>query len=383
MTITPRRRRQPSAGRAAAVLVVSVVAALVASLSGPASADPRLDPRRPVTLPSSSLRAPLQAHAQVPAATAPRAYGRVGPAESRVLARRGVRLVECKAAAGGYCGTLEVPVDRAHPARGTVRLFFLYFRHREPGPARSAIMLSEGGPGYSVTNTEFEKQAYLDSFGSLMARRDLVMLDQRGVGRSGVIKCPALQRSPDYGRPSILRKVAACAERLGRACHALRQRRRRPRHGGGAARARCAEARPVRRVVRRPGRAVVRRPVPAPRALGRPRLAVLGVGVREQGLLFDDFGTDLAQAVPEVADHLCARSTSCSAERSDAREDLAWLAEELRASPVAGSAYGYGGRLRDVKVTESSLAWNILQSGDFGQHGAQRGRRCSGCTARG
>ena len=85
-------------------------------------------------------------------------------------------------------------------------------------------MLSEGGPGYSVTNTEFEKQAYLDSFGPLMAHRDLVMLDQRGVGRSDVVKCPALQRSPDYGRPSILRKVAACARAARPEGHPLRQR---------------------------------------------------------------------------------------------------------------------------------------------------------------
>ena len=132
------------------------------------------------------------------------------------LARRGVGLVECEAApGGGYCGTLHVPLDRAHPDRGTVRLFFLFYRHRKPGPARSAIMLSEGGPGYSITNTEFEKQAYLDSFGSLMARRDLVMLDQRGVGRSGVIQCPALQRDPAYWLPSIQRKVSACARGLG------------------------------------------------------------------------------------------------------------------------------------------------------------------------
>ena len=114
-----------------------------------------------------------------------------------------MRLVECEAApGGGCCGTLRVPLDRAHPDRGTVRLFFLFYRHSKPGPARSAIMLSEGGPGYSVTNTEFEKQANLDSFGSLMAHRDLVMLDQRGVGRSEVVKCPALQRVPPTGGPA-------------------------------------------------------------------------------------------------------------------------------------------------------------------------------------
>ncbi len=360
MTITPRRL---SAGRAAAVLVAVT---LVASLTGPATADPRLDPRRPATAPSSSLRAPLQAHAQLPAATAARSYGRVDRADRRALARRGVSLVECEAADGGYCGTLDVPADRRNPGRGTVRLFFLYYRHREPGPARSAIMLSEGGPGYSITNTEFEKQAYLDSFGPLMAHRDLVMIDQRGVGRSDVVKCPALQRSPDYGRPSILRKVAECAEHLGSKATL---------YGSGDV---ALDMEAVRRALGIAkldlyGASYAAQDVQsyAARFPRHVRSAVLDSPFSasvfgSNGSAFDDFGTDLAQALPEVADRLCARSTSCSAERSDAREDLAWLTERLRTSPVTGSAYGYGGDLREVEVTESLLAWTILQSGDFG-----------------
>jgi pimeloyl-ACP methyl ester carboxylesterase len=300
-------------------------------------------------------------------ATAPRSYGRVDSAERRTLARRGVRLVKCNAAEGGYCGTLHVPLDRAHPARGTVRLFFLYYRHREPGPARSAIMLSEGGPGYSITNTEFERQAYLDSFGPLMAHRDLVMLDQRGVGRSDVVKCPALQRSPDYGRPSILRKVAACARQLGSRATV---------YGSGDV---ALDMEAVRRAIGIRqldlyGASYAAQDVQsyAARFPHRVRSAVLDSPFSasvfgSKGSAFDDFGTDLAMAVPEVADRLCARSTSCSAERADARGDLAWLAEQLRANPVTGSAYGYGGELRSVRVTESSLAWTILQSGDFGQ----------------
>ena len=278
MTITPRRL---TAGRAAAVLVV---ATLVASLTGPATADPRPDARRQATSPSS-LRTPLHAHARLSTDAALRTHGRVDRSDRRALARRGVRLVECEAApGGGYCGTLHVPLDRTNPARGTVRLFFLYYRHREPGPARSAIMLSEGGPGYSITNTEFEKQAYLDAFDPLMGHRDLVMIDQRGVGRSDVVKCPALQRDPAYWLPSILRKVAACARQLGDTATL---------YGSGDV---ALDMEAVRRALgvdkldlygasyAATGRAVVRRPVPPPRALGRPRLAGLGFGARQQGL---------------------------------------------------------------------------------------------------
>ena len=212
MTITPLRRRRLLAGRAAVVLVL---VALVASLTSPATADPRLDPAARPSSQSWRGRSCTLTRSR-PAATALsrlRARQPLRPSSARL---RGVRLVECQAAPGGYCGTLRVPLDRAHPERGTLRLFFLYYRHTAPGPARSAIMLSEGGPGYSITNTEFEKQAYLDSFGSLMARRDLVMFDQRGVGRSGVIKCPAVQQDPAYGRPSILSSQGRMATDRGR-----------------------------------------------------------------------------------------------------------------------------------------------------------------------
>ncbi|MET1133483.1 MAG: alpha/beta fold hydrolase [Aeromicrobium sp.] len=367
MTTTPPRRTRHPAALAAVVLVLATV---IASFTGPATADPLRDPRSP-SIPATeptSTRAPAQTHAHAAQATMPRTYGRVDSSDRRAMARRGLRLVECDAAPdGGYCGTIHVPLDRAHPARGTVRLFFLYYRHTEPGSARSAIMLSEGGPGYSVTNTVFEKQAYLDSFGSLMAHRDLVMLDQRGVGRSGVIRCPALQRDPAYGMPSILRKVAACARQLGRTATL---------YGSGDV---ALDMEAVRRALDVDkldlyGASYAAQDVQsyAARFPGHVRSAVLDSPFSasvfgSKGSAFDDFGTDLAQAVPEVADRLCARSTSCSAERPDARGDLAWLTSRLRSGSVTGSAYGYGGELRDVEVTESSLAWNILQSGDFGQ----------------
>src|SRR4029078_9051597 len=128
----------------------------------------------------------------------------------------GVRLFKCKATPGGLCGRLKVPLDRSHHVPGTIRLFFQYYPHTGKGPAHEAIMLSEGGPGYSVTETQFESPFYLQTFAPLMKHRDLIMLDQRGVGRSGAIYCKGLQHRNDFGSPQILHRVARCGRQLGR-----------------------------------------------------------------------------------------------------------------------------------------------------------------------
>jgi pimeloyl-ACP methyl ester carboxylesterase len=47
--------------------------------------------------------------------------------------------------------------------------------------------------------------------GSLRRRRDLIVVDNRGTGRSGAINCPRLQA----GKGLYSREVARCARRLG------------------------------------------------------------------------------------------------------------------------------------------------------------------------
>ena len=343
------------------VIAALATLALAGGLTAPAAARPTRD-RHPV-----ATRTPGTVHRAAGLEAGAATVGRLGTAERRSLAARGVHLWTCDAApGGGYCGTVRVPVDRAHPARGTLRLFFLFYRHRKPGPAHEAIMLSEGGPGYSVTNTEFEKRSYAETFAPIMGRRDLIMIDQRGVGRSEVVKCPALQRDPDYGDPSILRKVRACARSLGDRATV---------YGSGDV---ALDMEAVRRALRIErldlyGASYAGQDVQsyAARFPEHVRSAVLDAPFSASvfghpGQTFDDFGTDLALALPQVADRLCARSASCAAERSDASTDLAWLVQRLRAAPVSGKAFGYGGKLRTVTVTESSLAWTILQAGDFG-----------------
>ena len=57
-------------------------------------------------------------------------------------------------------------------------------------PALEPIVGAEGGPGYpSIDSAE----SYLFMLGGLHRRHDLIVMDNRGTGRSGAINCKRLQ----------------------------------------------------------------------------------------------------------------------------------------------------------------------------------------------
>ena len=88
---------------------------------------------------------------------------------------------------GALCGSLLVPLDRADPAQGTVRVGFEVHRRRDRSRPRLGSVLSiEGGPGYSVTSG---RALRLSNHWPLLARRDLVLVDVRGTGRSSPRSC--------------------------------------------------------------------------------------------------------------------------------------------------------------------------------------------------
>ena len=94
---------------------------------------------------------------------------------------------------------------------GRVSLLVKRVRARQRGGATlPPLVLLAGGPGQSGTD------AFTDALGLLYpayARRDLIVFDQRGTGRSGLLRCRRLERS------NLLRAgtaAAACARSLGR-----------------------------------------------------------------------------------------------------------------------------------------------------------------------
>ena len=107
------------------------------------------------------------------------------------------------------CGEIWVPFERKDRSLGKTRIGFAVVPHSDRSrPRLGAIFAVEGGPGYASSWTV---RSYVKLFGSLLDRRDLVLVDQRGTGRSMPLQCPDLQ----FGRAPDSIAFPACAAKLG------------------------------------------------------------------------------------------------------------------------------------------------------------------------
>jgi pimeloyl-ACP methyl ester carboxylesterase len=104
-------------------------------------------------------------------------------------------------------GHVVRPLDPAEPTGRTIRIGYELYPATD-GPSRGTVLAIEGGPGYATTDS---RDYYLDLFRPLLDHRDLLLIDARGTGTSGAIRCPELQA---YEGP-YLRAVAACGRQLG------------------------------------------------------------------------------------------------------------------------------------------------------------------------
>ena len=84
------------------------------------------------------------------------------------------------------CGTLEVPENRAQPGGRTISLNIVVLRALLPNPAPDALFTFGGGPGLAEAS-DVEDNA--ESFAKIRAERDIVMVDQRGTGKSNPLNC--------------------------------------------------------------------------------------------------------------------------------------------------------------------------------------------------
>ena len=110
---------------------------------------------------------------------------------------------------GFRCGSIEVPFERSDPSYGSTRIAFaLRTRDRDTRPSLGTIFAQEGGPGFASTGTA---NAYTKLFAELLERRDLVLVDMRGTGRSERIDCPGLQ----HGTGPEFITLSECGRQLG------------------------------------------------------------------------------------------------------------------------------------------------------------------------
>ena len=90
------------------------------------------------------------------------------------------------------CGSVTVPLDRAHPDAGTTTVgFTLVPRTDQAQPSLGTVVTNPGGPGTGAVDAV--GHVYADGLKPILDRRDLLLIDPRGVGRSSPITCAALE----------------------------------------------------------------------------------------------------------------------------------------------------------------------------------------------
>ncbi|MFI1990940.1 alpha/beta hydrolase [Actinoplanes sp. NPDC020271] len=114
------------------------------------------------------------------------------------------------------CGHITVPLDRGRPARGTVDIAFALVPHTDTSqPGLGTIVPNPGGPGSSTI--DLGGTAFAEALAPLLDRRDLLLIDTRGVGRSAPLTCPALDGPTRVFAPlpRQRRLIGQCGRQLG------------------------------------------------------------------------------------------------------------------------------------------------------------------------
>ncbi|MSW96163.1 MAG: alpha/beta fold hydrolase, partial [Actinobacteria bacterium] len=117
-----------------------------------------------------------------------------------------LRLRSCAGQVGWVCGTLRVPLDHAGRSSGSLGIAVA----AQSRPGRVLVALS-GGPGQSSVD---DAASWSSTLAPADGRYRIVVLDQRGTGRSGALRCPSIQRlrGLDPVTPEV---VASCVRGVG------------------------------------------------------------------------------------------------------------------------------------------------------------------------
>jgi pimeloyl-ACP methyl ester carboxylesterase len=121
------------------------------------------------------------------------------------VADAAIRTHPCQDDPSSHCGTLKVPLDRSGKVKGSIGIKFAYSGKLS---GRAPILALSGGPGQAGVSLLADFADSLRPAG----RRATVVLDQRGTGFSGVLRCRALETS-DLLKAG--KEAAQCAKKLG------------------------------------------------------------------------------------------------------------------------------------------------------------------------
>ena len=129
------------------------------------------------------------------------------PAAAAVLQVGQLKLHRCTTEAP-WCGTIERALDPTGAVPGRIEIYFEYYPHSAATAAAGTLVATEGGPGFPATESRAE---YLGLYAPLRANYDVLIMDNRGTGRSAAIDCKGLQEAATLTEANI----GACGRSLG------------------------------------------------------------------------------------------------------------------------------------------------------------------------
>jgi pimeloyl-ACP methyl ester carboxylesterase len=258
---------------------------------------------------------------------------------------------------GAACRTVTVPLDRSGAVQGDVHLFVERLNASKT-KSKSTIVLFPGGPGGA---TSIYGRELVAEYGKALDDHDLLLVDQRGTGRSDYLNCDR-DLTPSYPVPAgqdarqFSKTVERCAKKLG------------PKRWYYTTRETVADLEDVRQ------------------ALGIDKFVLVGVSygtvdamayanahpdhvdrivldslVSGDGL--DAFGLKLVHALPRFLGQVC-RGGGCSGFTTDPVADLQTLVARLQQGPLRAKrpvrAAGCAARLA---ITRGRL-FGLIQSAD-------------------
>jgi pimeloyl-ACP methyl ester carboxylesterase len=250
---------------------------------------------------------------------------------------------------GYQCARLNVPLDHAGAVPGALSLFVRRIPARQRA-TRAPLIVLAGGPGQSAT-AAFGGDALAVVYPAYR-NRDLVVFDQRGTGRSGVLRCRRLEQA------NLLRagaEAGACARRLG------------ARRGFYTSRDSVEDIELLRRGLGAEQLALFGTSYGTKVALGY----ALGHRRNVERLVLDSvveaggpdyLYLDSLSAVPRVLRALCR--SGCRAFTRDPVADLERLVGRMSRAPLRGRIVGPSGRPRAAAMDRGDL-FAVLLAGDF------------------
>jgi len=118
----------------------------------------------------------------------------LGACGSDVAQHRSLRLSECRLPylpTAAQCGTLQVPEDRTKPEGRKIDIFAAILPANTVTPKDDPLVILAGGPGQAASTLA----PFAARLAELRRTRDVVLVDQRGTGRSSPLTCAAFKPS--------------------------------------------------------------------------------------------------------------------------------------------------------------------------------------------